>query len=317
VENRKAKFLLKLLVSSLFFGYLLFKVEWLTIFLSLKKINLLLYIYSFLISLISVFFIASKFFLLIRNTSISHSIISIIKINLISHFYVLFMPTSLGKDAVRWYKITRNKNGRALFFIITIFERLLFVFTILLFGFLPLYLFSINPAVKTLRDQIAPLAIALLSITGTAIYFFIHPQMRNILSGYIIKIVPERWISKTTFMFDSKLYPNRLLRKLFAPIFGLGLLWHIFFIIRLFLLFKAANIPLNFTEVAWVSSLVLFLQVVPVSFAGLGIREGAYAYLLTFFSIAPEQGVLIGILSFSQMLIIAAIGGMLELSNST
>jgi len=227
------------------------------------------------------------------------------------------MPTSLGKEAVRWYKITRNEKGRALFFIITLFERLLFVFTILLFGFLPLYIFSINPAVNTLRGQIAPLAIILLSITGILIFFFIYPQMRNILSETIVKIFPKRWIPKTTLVFDKDLYPDRLFRTLFVPIFILGILWHIFFIVRLFLLFKAANIPLNFTEVAWVSSLVLFLQIIPVSFAGLGIREGAYAYLLTFFSIAPEQGVLIGILSFSQMLIFAIIGGILELSDST
>ena len=60
-------------------------------------------------------------------------------------------------------------------------------------------------------------------------------------------------------------------------------------------------------------SLVLLLQTIPVSFAGIGVREGAYAYLFTVFGLAPEKGVLIGIVFFSQMLILAGIGGLLEL----
>ena len=44
----------------------------------------------------------------------------------------------------------------------------------------------------------------------------------------------------------------------------------------------------------------------------IGLRESAYAYLLSFFNLPPEKGVLIGILFFSQMLIIACVGGVLE-----
>jgi hypothetical protein len=62
----------------------------------------------------------------------------------------------------------------------------------------------------------------------------------------------------------------------------------------------------------WIGSLVLLLQTIPISFAGIGLREGAYAYLFTFFNLPPEKGVLIGIFFFSQMLIIAFVGGILE-----
>jgi len=57
---------------------------------------------------------------------------------------------------------------------------------------------------------------------------------------------------------------------------------------------------------------VLLLQLLPISFAGIGIREGTYAYLMTLFSIAPEKGASLGVLFFTQMLILATIGGILE-----
>ena len=62
-------------------------------------------------------------------------------------------------------------------------------------------------------------------------------------------------------------------------------------------------------------SLVLLLQTLPISFAGIGLREGAYAYLFTMYGLPPEEGVLIGILFFSQILIVAFMGGVLELAD--
>ena len=60
-------------------------------------------------------------------------------------------------------------------------------------------------------------------------------------------------------------------------------------------------------------SLVLLLQTLPLSLAGIGLREGAYAYLFRLYKLPPENGVLIGVLFFSQMLKMAAGGGGFEL----
>jgi uncharacterized membrane protein YbhN (UPF0104 family) len=96
--------------------------------------------------------------------------------------------------------------------------------------------------------------------------------------------------------------------------FSLSLIWQIFFLGRLYVLFKAFALPLGFMDVAWMGSLVMLLQILPISFAGLGVREGAYAYLFTLFHLPPEKGMLIGILFFAQMLIFAGMGAFLELT---
>jgi uncharacterized membrane protein YbhN (UPF0104 family) len=101
--------------------------------------------------------------------------------------------------------------------------------------------------------------------------------------------------------------------KTFAVILGLSIVWQIFFICRLLVLIKASSVPLGFLDITWIGSLVLLLQTIPISFAGIGLREGALAYLFSLFNLPPEKGVLIGILFFSQMLIISFVGGILEL----
>ena len=98
---------------------------------------------------------------------------------------------------------------------------------------------------------------------------------------------------------------------IFASILLLSIIWQISFICRLLILIKAASVPLGVMDITWIGSLVLLLQTIPISFAGIGLREGAYAYLFTLLGLPPEKGVLIGILFFSQMLIIASVGGVL------
>ncbi|MDY6832174.1 MAG: UPF0104 family protein, partial [Thermodesulfobacteriota bacterium] len=70
---------------------------------------------------------------------------------------------------------------------------------------------------------------------------------------------------------------------------------------------------LGFLDVAWISSLVFLLQLLPVSLAGIGVREGAFAYMFIQVGLPPEQGVAVGVLFFSQFLLVAALGGVLEL----
>jgi hypothetical protein len=102
--------------------------------------------------------------------------------------------------------------------------------------------------------------------------------------------------------------------KLVIGITSLSLGWHLFFLVRNFLIFLALSIPLSFLDVAWMSSLVFLLQLLPVSLAGIGVREGALAFMFVQVGLPPEQGVAVGVLFFSQMLLLAVLGGLLELT---
>jgi uncharacterized protein (TIRG00374 family) len=95
----------------------------------------------------------------------------------------------------------------------------------------------------------------------------------------------------------------------------LALIWHLLFLLRVYALFLSLEVPLDFIDATWMASLVLLVQVIPVSFSGIGVRETAYAYLFKMQNLPLEQGALIGILFFSQMLFMSLIGGVLELSS--
>ncbi len=315
MAKRQFKLFIRICISGLLLGYLFFKVEWPHILSAFKDINFHFYFVSTLVAFVSIFFIACKYFILLKKSLISHSIQSLMRISIISQFYALFMPSAIGTEAVKWYKITRNEKGRALFLISLVFERLSFVLAILICSLIPLFCFSLNPEIEMFKKLIAPAAIVILAVILTLLTFFLFPQFRDPIIYIFEKFIPAKWTDKILKLWHDDISIDRFSCFLFSQIFSLSLVWQLLFLTRVYLLFKASALPIQFIDAAWIGSLVLLLQILPVSFAGLGVREGAYAYLLTMFQFPPEKGVLIGILFLTQMLIIAVVGGVFELTD--
>jgi uncharacterized protein (TIRG00374 family) len=312
--NKRLRIIARLGTSCLFGGYLAFKVDWTVVLYAFNQIALHLYATSTLLTLVSSFILACKYYLLIRDTSINRSILSLVKINLVSRFYALFLPSAVGPEAVRWYKITRNQRGRAFFLASTIFERLTFLLMLHLFALIPTFFYPSHSEIAFLRARILPAGIVSGSFLCLAMAYFVFPATQSFLKSIIARTLGTRWKFQNIDSFHQSFSLHNPTLSLYLYIFGLSLVWQMFFLCRLFLLFKAVDVPFGFIDIAWMGSLVLLLQVIPISFAGLGVREGAYAYLFTVFGLSPEKGVLVGILFFTQMLILAGIGGMFQLT---
>jgi len=74
----------------------------------------------------------------------------------------------------------------------------------------------------------------------------------------------------------------------------------------------AISAELTFIQSGWLRSAVVLVQLLPVSFSGLGVREGAIALLLQPYGIDGALAVSLSLLLFGKSLFIGAIGGILE-----
>jgi len=301
-------------VSFLLIGYLALHLEWRVTLDALKEANALYYVFSTLLLLILVCLNSFKFSLLIKGTSINKSMWFLVKVNFISRFYALFLPSGVGRGAVRWYKVTENKKNRTLFLAVTLFERLMHVLLLLLVGFIPLFIYSSNGEIATLRTNIWPIMIVLIAGASIGMAYFLSPSSQEFLKGKALRFLPAPGKGKSITEFLDKCTVTHLSRPVFLFVLLTSFLWVVVFTFRVFLLSVSLGLPLHYIDLAWMSSLVLLLQLIPISFAGIGIREGAYAYLATVLGLSPEKGIVLGLLFFSQMLIVAFIGGLLELT---
>ena len=312
MDKRYPKIILRIVISCLFIGYLFFKVDVSSLAAAMGGIDVGLYVISTLLAVFSGFIVAGKYYFLIKRSALKHSLASLVKINFIARFYALFLPSAVGREVVRWIKVTRNKKGKAQFFVSIVFERLTFLFVLLFCGMIPLFFYKSNPEIEILRLRILPITAIGICLVSVFILLFIFLPIRNLIKS-VVKSTLQRIRPKLDVdtIFENHNFKT-MSANMFASILGLSILWQIFFVCRLLVLIKAASVPLGVMDITWIGSLVLLLQTIPISFAGIGLREGAYAYLFSLFNLPPEKGVLIGILFFSQMLIIAFVGGIFE-----
>jgi uncharacterized protein (TIRG00374 family) len=228
----------------------------------------------------------------------------------------MFLTTAIGQSVIRWHFSTKNQEGRLKFVAVMLFERSSFLFVLLLVVMTSLFL-VVQPVAKTILHNILPLLIAgLLSIL--LFYFYLNfsaiYNSINRFGSYMERKIPSEKIhsiSKFTNTFSMYCFKKKIL---LSGVF-LALAWHLFFLLRVYLLAISSEISLNYVQISWMASLVLFVQIIPITLNGIGIRETAYAYLFRIQDLPPEKGVLLGILLFSQMLIISLIGGVLHVSS--
>jgi uncharacterized membrane protein YbhN (UPF0104 family) len=98
-------------------------------------------------------------------------------------------------------------------------------------------------------------------------------------------------------------------------ILGFMFSYHIINLISFYLLALSLNLSVSILVFGWIGSVVTIFSMVPVSFLGIGIREGIFIYLLGFYGVEPPVAVALSFLTFFKLLIIAFSGGLLELKD--
>jgi len=301
---------LKLLISGILLIYLGVRIDWRILLKTLSGIKLEFYIFSTVIAMGCPILLAWKYYCILRKTSLELSIKRLLVINFISRFYALFLPTAIGPDIIRWYQVTKNRQGRSFFLASTIVERLIFILMLLLFGTVPLFFIN-NPAIVALSKKIFPLLATAYIASCMALTYFIFPGANRVINTIIKTIISITKDSKLDLILNSFSLKS-FSHKRIGALFVLSFFWQIFFLLRTYMLFISIGLSISFLDVTMIVSLVLLVQILPVSFAGIGIREGAYAYFIGLYGAEPEKGVLIGILFFSQMIFFATIGAILN-----
>jgi uncharacterized membrane protein YbhN (UPF0104 family) len=305
----------KILVSLLLVGIVLGKTDLSIVIDALGNVDVNLYGAALLIMTANSVLLAMKYAFLMKPTGFGQSLGQLVRINFVCRFYSLFVHTIFGQGVVRWYMVTRDQSAPQRFLGVLLFERL---------GFL-----SVVSAAVLLGSRLAPvpggnamiatsgLIAAVLCLTSLLGLFLITlPAFGDLADRQLppgaTQPVNSRWSVLVDTLQSLCLFQNRYDLLVMNLLFSL--FWHLLFLSRVLVLATAAGFGLDWMTIFCIASLVLFLQSIPVSLSGIGVREAAYAFLFSLYGLPPEKGVLLGVLLFSQILIMALIGGLLQLT---
>lgn len=215
-------------------------------------------------------------------------------------FFSLCLPTSIGGDVVKAYRLADSTPGRLLAGCTVVADRLMGLSAL---GVLAGAALLAEEFSLTLLPTLAMAATILLA-TLLLIWLGVGSLDR------LIGLFPEPHAAR---QFISRLLPYQLRPNLMTQALGWSLIVQMGGAVAVSWIARGLRVDLPLGIWFGVVPLVSLAMVLPISISGVGVREGGLAFLLARHAVPAEQAVAIGLLWFLTTILGGAIGGVLFL----
>ena len=238
----------------------------------------------------------------------------VFKVQMITSFYGLVLPGDLAGGLITWYMISDKSGEKAASASVIIFLRLMNIITLIAFTAIGLVfeekLIDINLRVYIIILAGLFLLMFIPFVSSKAAIIMKH------ISRAILQIIPvANWRCKLVQLSD-KLWDSVITCTNVDPgvmlwTVSMSMLCHLFLILFTYLLMIMVGINLPFQVSVWLLGAINLVQLLPVSFAGLGVRDISIIYLLgKYYQVAPESSLILSTFFLAFSLIFTLMGGM-------
>jgi uncharacterized membrane protein YbhN (UPF0104 family) len=147
--------------------------------------------------------------------------------------------------------------------------------------------------------------VALLALSGLAVLFFLGAPVARWLMHFRI----TRSIGKLVRDFRKVLYSRTT-----SPIVGLAVAIQFLVVVAIYLCARGMNIQLGFGAALMTIPAIMLVSMVPISFAGWGVREGAMIFGLGLIGIGATDALAVSVTFGLLQIVIGLPGGVLWLT---
>jgi len=312
---KKLLLIIKLLITSGILYYIFTVIPFSEVITSITSAKVSYIIFALLITPFTLYLAAYQMRILVDKQGMFLSTRDIIEINLITKFYSLFLPGSLSGGAIKWYKFSKSDNKPAQALASIAFNRLIQTMMLVFLGIL----FLVFSVPFELDYMIGLLLVAvLIGLLVTHLLVFdktIFSFLRRWLSRVDLFFVSQLLRNKVNKLLHSITQFHTLSRGLLIYIYSLHLIRHLLGILSFYLFALSLGIDLSFINVGWVRSFVSIVSMLPISFAGFGVREGTLVFLLEPYGISAPDAIALSFLLFARLILTGGIGGLFEAKN--
>ena len=278
------------------------RVELDTIMESLRRIGMAEYVLATLGVLLRGWLTAVRWHLVSPDNDGRIRLRSYFRYILLSNTFNLVMPGALGGDVLRGILVTREiGEGRTGILMAILADRTLGLTSIVAFGILACLL---QPALgNRLLYFVAfsalggGLVIATWAVLSEWPYHLLE-RLSAHTGGLGIKL--ERGVGA----WKAALAHYRRTRLRVALALALCIPIHLMWFVAVFILARSMGIQVTFLGLAIATSIVWVITALPISFAGLGVREVSFAYFLVAQNVPLDDAIALSLGSFSIMIIL-------------
>jgi uncharacterized protein (TIRG00374 family) len=310
---RNWKYLLQAFVTLIILWYLTQIIPLHSVYESILNSDVKWFAAALALIAISLFSMSVRMKLMMDQQKIDIQLWQVFRVRLISFYYKLFIPGgTLANIGILFYKFTQiNKEKKPEIISTIMFDRILATIGLCFVGLLCLFFAKPNlPLVLTYSIFIlfTSLLILIILLSNTTFSNIIEHKLQksnNKLTSKLLKLV-------ATVKEFQKLTTVHILYLVI-----LSILPHIFGIFAFTALSTSMDLNLSLLDWGWIRSIVIIGTMLPISLAGIGIRDGILIYILHQYSISADTAWALSFLLFAATALWPALLGLtLELSSS-
>lgn len=248
-------------------------------------------------------------------TRIRLSVRDLVGINLMIRFYILILPRPAA-IGIRWWVYraggeegSQGSEAAALM----MFERV--VQAVVLSGAVVFLLPFERGGIPAASEAVWLVCVTLFigAIVGLAAFLWAPAASipRLIVGG---RLVPKTIKEKALKLIQAiEAYPHLSIGRVLLIVL-LSILQLIFAVWSLEVLIQAVGFSLDFVAITWIRSAVSIITMLPVTVAGIGLREASFVGFLSMFAISEAESVATAAAAFAVQLVIGLLGATVALA---
>ena len=270
------KIILSMLTSLLIITFIIFKLDWLSVWSVIIETNLEIIAIALLFQMSIIYLSAIRWNLFFKEDNLNLELNYILRVTFIGAFFNNVLPSSNGGDAIRGYYIYKKGFGAAVAFSPIITERIIGLVTTLAMAAIFIQFIVIQHEWFNEVRIIIPLIFLLSTICVVllgipSIYKMINRLLESKKSYRVIAAI-LRIIESTHLYFGNS--------NLMIKISLLSTLIHVIAVLVVWLLAVGVGSDISLLVVIAVTPIIFAISGIPITIGGLGLREGV---MITFF----------------------------------
>lgn len=234
---------------------------------------------------------AFRWYLLLRARHPAVSFAGIVRLTFVSDFVGYFTPGSLGVEAIRLYGMAKTTADPALSAASMLVERAVGLLTLVL-----LMLLGVGFHPPGLPPGIGPLAWLALALLMVAIALLMMRPARR-LTLYLLSPASLRWAHSAAQKVYRALDSYRKRPGLLAAAFATALLFQLLRCAVVAIGAAAFGLHLPFLLFVVIMPIIILIALLPISIAGLGVREVGFVYLFGLAGMPAEVALALSLLT--------------------
>ena len=261
---------------------------------------------AFLFALLAHAVVADRLRRLVTALGMRLSTLNLLQINLATVFYGLILPAGNVTGIIaRFYRMSRHEPNYAAIAVALAFERVVTTLTLCLIG---IAFWLVDWPADWLALVLMLSALAALLVLHAALFTAPPPALARLRDR-----LGRWWPDRLTSLREALRHSRDLSRGIVAKVFVLSVLTHGLGVIAYGLVASALELDLSLATIAWTRSAAVLIAILPISVAGLGVREGAMVVLLAPYGIAAADALTYALLVFATtILAVGLVGGLIE-----